>query len=233
MGGTARPVTAPAGDSRAGSERFHRPRRTGRARAGLRGGARERRRTPSSGPLVGRGVRRRRGGAVWAGGRLEERPVDVEPAGHAERHGHGHVLQRQPPPHAGRRCCRAHGHAWGGRARTAARPRLGFGPRPRCPHLNAGYSRAPASRWLQAPDGSTGAVPPPAVAHALAGQAAGQLRARMPEAVRLRKRRSVLYSSAGGAAAQRGAGKRGWVGPGRAGRGRGRGRAGGRPPRGP
>ncbi|XP_068060115.1 GPI mannosyltransferase 3-like isoform X2 [Anomalospiza imberbis] len=89
-----------------------------------------------------------------------------------------------------------------GRARSAARLR----PAAPAPSPERGTRQSPGFPWLQAPDGSTGAVPPPAVAHAPAGEAVGELRARMPEAVRLRKRRSVLYSSAGGAAAQRGAG---------------------------
>lgn len=64
--------------------------------------------TPSS-PLLRRGVRRRPRRALGGrrgAGRLEDGPVDVEPAGHAEGHGQSHLRQRQPPPHAARRRCR-------------------------------------------------------------------------------------------------------------------------------
>lgn len=72
-------------------------------------------------------------------GRLEERPVDVDPAGHAERHGHGHVLQRQPAPHGDTRGAGAHGGA----------ARLGFGPRPR-PLTWTRRTAAARPRWLPA-----------------------------------------------------------------------------------
>lgn len=56
-----------------------------------------------SGPPFGRGVSRRPRRALLrllVRGRLEDGPVDVQPAGHAERYGHGHVRQRRPSPHA-------------------------------------------------------------------------------------------------------------------------------------
>lgn len=66
--------------------------------------------TTPSGPLLRRGARRRPRralGGLWR--RLEDGPVDVEPAGHAERHGQRHLRQRQPPPHGGKRHCRTRG----------------------------------------------------------------------------------------------------------------------------
>lgn len=90
-----------------------------------------------------------------------------------------------------------------------ARPRHGFGQRPRPPARYRDRTEVPAlSR-------------PPQSRMPRRVEAAAALRERMPEAVRLRKRQSVLYSSAGGAAAQRGAGKRGRAGQGGEGRGAG------------
>ncbi|XP_064524809.1 collagen, type I, alpha 1a-like [Pseudopipra pipra] len=71
----------------------------------------------------------------------------------------------------------------------------------RGPHLNSGTPRSagPAACGDRT---EVAALSRPRVAHAPRSEAP----APMPEAVRLRKRRSVLYGSPGGAAAQRGAG---------------------------